>query len=80
MLGSRYEEVLNESMAAFSSWYQNLSEDERAEQEQRARDYVEQLRREAAADDAGVRPHHRPGDGDDDWEPPTSILRKPRRR
>lgn len=80
MLGPRYEDALNEGMASFSAWYRNLSDDERVHQEQQAREYLEQVREEAAAEHAGVRRPRRRVADDDDWEPPTSILRKPRPR
>lgn len=80
MLGSRYEDALAESVAHFSSWYRGLSEDELAQQEQRARGYLEELRREAAAEQAG-RGRPRRASTEDDWEPPASIFRRepPRR-
>jgi Lon protease-like protein len=67
----RYDDALNEAMSSFSAWYRNLSDDEKAEQEQRARDPFEEIRR---------RTTQRPP-VEDDWEPPASILRKepPRR-
>lgn len=81
MLGPRYEDALNEGVASFSEWYRNLSDDERVQQEQQAREYLEQVREEAAAEQAGVRWPRRPaGNDDDEWESPSSILRKPRPR
>jgi hypothetical protein len=76
MLGPRYEDALNEGMAAFSERYRNMSEGERAEEVRRAGEYLEQLRQDAAAEQAGVR-RRRPRVADDDWEPPSSIYGKP---
>jgi hypothetical protein len=76
LLGGRYEDVLNDAMSSFSAWYRDLSDDEKAEQEHRARDHFEDLR---CAETTTRRPS-RPA-AEDEWEPPTSILRKdpPRR-
>lgn len=73
LLGSRYEQAVNEATREFSSWYQNLSDEEREEQVRRGREYEEQVERAAAARKPGAR---RPAAEDDGWEPPATILKK----
>lgn len=65
MLGSRYEQVINDATRDFSSWYRNLSEEEREEQARLGRELLEAPPR---------RP--RPPVVDDGWEPPSTILKK----
>lgn len=78
MLGPNYRDALNESMRAFSTWYRNLSDEQRAEQERRAEEHMEDLRKQAAEKQAGVRrPRPEP---DEDWEMPASFMEKKRRR
>lgn len=75
LLGERYREAVDAGMAAFSAWYRDLDEDERAEQRRLAEEYMAEARRE------DERPRRRqPVDEEDDWEPPDSIYRKPPRR
>lgn len=75
MLGSKYEDALNDGMASFAEWQRSLSDDERAEQLRRATEYLEQTQQEQP------RRSHRPPVEEDDWESPGSVLRKepPRR-
>ena len=79
VLGGRYEDVLNDAMPSFSSWYRNLSDDEKAEQERRAHDHFEDLRHRETPEANARRLRGAPAE--DEWEPPASILRKdpPRR-
>lgn len=52
LLGPAYEHALNDAAARFSSWYQGLSDQQRAEQEQRGREFAdEQLRAQDEAVD-----------------------------
>lgn len=76
VLGPRYEDALNDGMAKFSSWYTNLSDEQRAEQERQAGEYFEQLRQEAAAAQDKRRRARRAPVEDDDWEPPASVFRQ----
>jgi len=75
MLGPRYEDALNESMARFSSWYTDLSDEQRAEQDRQAAEYFEQLRQESANEAKPRRARRAPAE-DDDWEPPATVFRR----
>lgn len=80
LLSATYEHALNDAMVRFASWYQGLSDEQRAEQEQRGRDYAEQqLREQDEATDQAPAPSRRSPtrtDGDDDWGPPTILRRR----
>jgi hypothetical protein len=75
MLSSRYEDVLNEGMSRFSTWYQNLTSEERTEQVRRAEDYAAEVRKELLV---GRRPRPEPT-VEEDWVS-RPILRKRRNR
>jgi hypothetical protein len=82
LLGPTYEHALNDATARFSSWYVGLSDQQRAEQEQRGRDYAEQQLREheQAATEVPAPPRRTrtrtDGHGDDEWGPPTILRRR----
>lgn len=75
VLGSRYQDVLNDGARTFSAWYENLSETERAEQERLGRETLEQWQREAVQQSMVRSRRQRDGD-DDDWDPPTILQRR----
>lgn len=79
LLGGRYERAISDGMRSFSSWYADLSDEERAEQVRLGQEYEQRVER----DDQPVRrPVRRPRPPvEDDWEPPAGIprKRKPRR-
>lgn len=82
LLGPTYEHALNDATARFSSWYLGLSDKQRAEQEQRGRDYAEQQLREQeqAATEMPAPPRRTRArtdkHGDDEWGPPTVLRRR----
>jgi hypothetical protein len=78
MLGSRYEQTINEAAREFSSWYRGLSDEERAEQVRQGREYEEKLEQATTARLSGGR-RPRPPVEDDGWEPPANILKKRKR-
>jgi hypothetical protein len=78
MLGSRYEQAINEAAREFSSWYRGLSDEERAEQVRQGREYEEKLEQASTARQPGAR-RPRPPAEDDGWEPPATILKKRKR-
>ncbi|MCK2236588.1 MULTISPECIES: hypothetical protein [unclassified Crossiella] len=76
VLSGTYTEALNSRMQQFSSWYQNLSDQEKEEQAERARAHLEQLRQGDQPEPPD--PPRRPGpptDDDSDDEPPATFLR-----
>jgi hypothetical protein len=79
MLGGRYEQAINEGVRQFSSWYAGLSDEERLEQTRRAQEYEQEMARASAPVPPGTR-RPRPPVEDDGWEPPASILKKPKPR
>ncbi|WP_157368151.1 hypothetical protein [Alloactinosynnema sp. L-07] len=75
MLGSRYQDVLDDSARLFSGWYQSLTESDRVEHERLGRLTLDQWQHDAAQESI-EKPRTRPSDDDDDWEPPTILKRR----